>query len=100
MLVTEPTPFGLNDLKLAVGMVRELKLPFAVVINRSDLGDDRVQQYCDEENIEVVLEIPDDRRIAEAYSIGKMIIEVLPEYRNDFLRLYESVSKRKASQKV
>jgi MinD superfamily P-loop ATPase len=100
LLVTEPTPFGLNDLKLAVGMVRELKLPFAVVINRGDLGDDRVQQYCDEENIEVVLEMPDDRRIAEAYSIGKMIIEVLPEYRNDFLRLYESVSKRKASQKV
>jgi MinD superfamily P-loop ATPase len=100
LLVTEPTPFGLNDLKLAVGMARELKLPFAVVINRSDLGDDRVQQYCDEENIEVVLEIPDDRRIAEAYSIGKMIIEVLPEYRNDFLRLYESVSKRKADQKV
>ena len=100
LLVTEPTPFGLNDLKLAVGMVRELNLSFAVVINRSDIGDDRVQQYCDEENIEMVLEIPDDRRIAEAYSIGKMIIEVLPEYRYDFLRLYESVSKRKAGQKV
>jgi len=100
LLVTEPTPFGLNDLKLAVGMVRELKLPLAVVINRSDLGDGRVQQYCDEENIEVVLEMPDDRRIAEAYSVGKMIIEVLPEYRNDFLRLYESVSKKKAGQKV
>ena len=55
LLVTEPTPFGLNDLKLAVGMVRELKLSFAVVINRSDLGDDGVQRYCDEENIEVIL---------------------------------------------
>ena len=64
LLVTEPTPFGLNDLKLAVGMVRELKLPFAVAINRSDIGDDQVQGYCDEEHIEVVLKIPDDRRIA------------------------------------
>ena len=100
LLVTEPTPFGLNDLELAVGMVRELKLPFAVVINRSDSGDDRVQRYCDEEDIEVALEIPDDRRIAEAYSVGKMIIEVLPEYGKDFLHLYERVSKRKAGQKV
>ena len=100
LLVTEPTPFGLNDLKLAVGMVRELKLPFAVVINRSDIGDDGVQRYCDGESIEVILEIPDDRRIAEAYSTGSMIIDVLPEYRNDFLRLYENISKRNVSHKV
>jgi MinD superfamily P-loop ATPase len=100
LLVTEPTPFGLNDLKLAVDMVRELKLPFAVVINRSDLGDDEVRRYCDEENIEVVLEIPDDRRIAEAYSTGGMIVDVLPEYRNNFLRLYENITQVKESQKV
>ena len=94
LLVTEPTPFGLNDLKLAVGMIRELKLPFAVVINQSDLGDDQVQQYCDGENIQIILEIPNDRRIAEAYSVGKMIVDVLPEYKKDFTGLYESVSKR------
>ena len=94
LLVTEPTPFGLNDLKLAVGMVRELKIPFAVVINQSDLGDDQVQQYCDGENIQIILEIPNDRRIAEAYSVGKMIIDVLPEYKKDFTGLYESVSQR------
>jgi len=94
LLVTEPTPFGLNDLKLAVGMVRELKIPFAVVINQSDLGDDQVQQYCDGENIQIILEIPNDRRIAEAYSVGKMIIDVLPEYKKDFAGLYKSVSKR------
>jgi len=94
LLVTEPTPFGLNDLKLAVGMVRELKIPFAVVINQSDLGDDQVQQYCDGENIQIILKIPNDRRIAEAYSVGKMIIDVLPEYKKDFAGLYESVSKR------
>jgi len=94
LLVTEPTPFGLNDLKLAVGMVRELKIPFAVVINQSDLGDDQVQQYCDGENIQIILEIPNDRRIAAAYSVGKMIIDVLPEYKKDFTGLYESVSQR------
>ena len=94
LLVTEPTPFGLNDLKLAVGMVRELKLPFAVVINQSDLGDNQVHQYCDGENIQIILEIPSDRRIAEAYSVGKMIVDVLPEYKKDFVGLYESVSRR------
>lgn len=91
LLVTEPTPFGLNDLKLAVGMVRELKLPFAVVINRSDLGDNRVCQYCLQESIKIILELPDDRRIAEAYSVGKMIVDVMPEYENEFVGLYESV---------
>ncbi len=94
LLVTEPTPFGLNDLKLAVGMVRELKLSFAVAVNRSDSGDQQVYQYCSEENVDVLLEIPDDRRIAEAYSTGKMIIEVLPEYKKDFTGLYENVSQR------
>jgi len=94
LLVTEPTPFGLNDLKLAVDMVGELKLPFAVIINQSDLGDDQVQQYCDAENIQIILEIPNDRRIAEAYSVGKMIVDVLGEYKKDFAGLYESVSQR------
>jgi MinD superfamily P-loop ATPase len=89
LLVTEPTPFGLNDLRLAVGMVRELKLPFAVAINRSDLGDDQVRRYCDQENIEIVLEIPDDRRIAEVYSVGEMVIEALPGYRRKFAHFCE-----------
>ncbi|MBN1803724.1 MAG: ATP-binding protein [Sedimentisphaerales bacterium] len=100
LLVTEPTPFGLNDLKLAIDMVKELKLPFAVLINRSDSGDDRVQKYCDAENIKVILEIPDDRRIAEAYSSGRMIVDVLPEYRDDFLRLHEDILQGKAGQGV
>jgi len=92
LLVTEPTPFGLNDLKLAVGMVKQLNLPFAVVINRSDSGDEQVQRYCDDENIEVILEIPDDRRIAEAYSVGRMIVDVLGEYQKEFVGLYEKIA--------
>ena len=94
LLVTEPTPFGLNDLKLAVLMVRELKIPFAVVINRSEPNEQMTNQYCRDENIEIIFEVSDDRRIAEAYSVGKMIVDILPDYKNDFAGLYESVLKR------
>jgi len=94
LLVTEPTPFGLNDLKLAVGMVRELKIPFAVVINRSEPDEQMTNQYCQDESIDVIFEVPYDRQIAEAYSIGKMIVDILPDYKKDFVGLYESVSKR------
>ena len=94
LLVTEPTPFGLNDLKLAVGLVREMNLPFAVVINRYGIGDNEVEKYCEAESINICLKLPDDRCIAEAYSIGKMIVDVLPEYKKDFTGLYESVSQK------
>lgn len=95
LLVTEPTPFGLHDLKLAVGMVRELKLPLAVVINRSDVGDDKVRQYCRAGEIAVALEIPDDRRIAEVYSRGDMIIDVLSEYNEHFAKLAGAIQLRR-----
>jgi len=90
-LVTEPTPFGLHDLELAVETVREIGLPFGVVINRSGSGDDRVRDYCAGQNIPVLLEIPDDRRIAEAYSRGKLIVEALPEYLGIFRTLAEKL---------
>jgi len=60
-----------------------------VAINRSDVGDDQVRRYCHRESIEIILEIPDDRRIAEAYSVGDMIVDALPEYRSRFADLYE-----------
>ncbi len=91
VLVTEPTPFGLHDLKLAVETVRELGIPFGVVINRVGIGDGRVHAYCAEENIPVLLEIPDDRRIAEAYSRGELVVEALPEYRERFRELVEKI---------
>jgi len=81
LLVTEPTPFGFHDLKLAVETVREIGVPFGVAVNRVGIGDDRVHRYCDTEKIPILLQIPDDRRIAEAYSRGRLIVEVLPEYR-------------------
>jgi MinD superfamily P-loop ATPase len=89
VLVTEPTPFGLHDLKLAVETVRDLRIPFGVVVNRVGIGDDRVHLYCATESIPILLEIPDDRRIAEAYSRGKLVVEALPEYRRLFERLSE-----------
>ena len=93
LLVTEPTPFGLNDLKLAVGMVRELKIPFGVAINRCDVGDRGVEDYCKAQGIEVLLRIPNDRRIAEAYSRGGMIVDELPEYKEKLTELYERIRK-------
>jgi MinD superfamily P-loop ATPase len=91
VLVTEPTPFGLNDLRLAVEMLRVLKLPFGVVVNRADMGDDAVFDYCRDERIDVLLRIPDDRRIAEAYSRGIPITESLPEYRGAFESLLKEL---------
>jgi len=80
LLVTEPTPFGLHDLKLAVELVRALELAFGVIINRADAGDGAVRAYCREERIEVLAEIPNDREIAEAYSRGELICQTLPRY--------------------
>lgn len=87
VLVTEPTPFGLNDLALAVDAARQLGLPLGVVINRADIGDGRVADYCIAEKVPVLLEIPDDRRIAEAYSRGELVIDAVPETAEMFERL-------------
>jgi MinD superfamily P-loop ATPase len=94
LLVTEPTPFGLNDLRLAVEMLRELGRPFGVVINRADVGDDGVTRYCAEESIEILQAIPDDRKVAEAYARGEMAVQALPEYREVFQGLLTKVMDR------
>jgi MinD superfamily P-loop ATPase len=91
ILVTEPTPFGLHDLKLAVATMRVLRTPFAVVVNRADVGNDDVQVYCAEEGIDILAEIPDDRRIAETYSGGRLVCEALPEYQTVFAGLLAKV---------
>lgn len=94
LLVTEPTPFGLNDLALAVEMVRKLGLPFGVVINRSDLGDDKTEAFCAAEKIPVLMRIPFKKEIARAYSKGTPLVEVMPEYKRSFLGLYNDVAQR------
>jgi len=97
LLVTEPTPFGLHDLQLAVETVRALRLPMSVVINRSDVGDARVRNYCLDQGIEVLAEIPDDRRVAESYSRGQIAADGLPEYKDRFLEMHERLQSLVAS---
>ncbi len=87
VLVTEPTPFGLHDLGLAIEMIREIDVPFGVVVNRMGAGDDRVHRFCRDEGVPILLEIPDDRRIAEAYSRGELMVDALPDYTDHFATL-------------
>ncbi len=91
LLATEPTPFGLHDLKLAVEAVRTLKIPHGLIINRSDIGNNDVELYAKKENIPILMKIPFDRRIAEAYSEGSLIVSVLPEFKEKFLKLYKQI---------
>jgi MinD superfamily P-loop ATPase len=100
LLVTEPTPFGLHDLRLAVEVARdELGLPVGVVINRDGLGDTGVEDYCTAEGIPILMRIPLDRRIAAAISGGEALVEALPEYRPLFVELYEQIAGKVASRK-
>ena len=98
VLVTEPTPFGLNDLILAVEVLRKLKIPFGVVINRSDLGNDKTEEYCRAENIPVLMRIPFKKEIAMAYSTGDPIVRAFPGYTEEFRRMFESVRSLAAGQ--
>lgn len=91
VLVTEPTPFGLSDLVLAVETVKELGLPFGLVINRAGMGDDEVYEYAKKEEVPILMEIPFDLEIAKAYSQGKMIVEEFPELREKFVKFYEQI---------
>jgi MinD superfamily P-loop ATPase len=98
LLVTEPTPFGLHDLRLAVEVARdELGLPVGVVVNRDGIGDAGVEEYCASERIPILMRIPLDRRIGEAVSNGQSLVEALPEYRPRFRELYERVLQEVAS---
>jgi MinD superfamily P-loop ATPase len=92
VLVTEPTPFGLHDVKLAVGAVRILGIPCGLVINRSDMGDNRLREYAGAEGIPILMEIPFDRKIAESYSRGELLVEVKPVWREKFLELYRRIT--------
>ena len=82
VLVAEPTPFGLSDLRRSVVVLRQLNKPFGVIINRSGLGNNAVNQYLEEECIELLLDIPYDKEIARLCSEGKIVAK----YRADILR--------------
>ncbi len=91
ILVTEPTPFGLNDLALAVEVVRKLSLSCGVVINRAGIGGEEVERYCHREEIPILLRIPLDKNIAALYSRGISLIEGVPAWREEFLRLFDGI---------
>jgi MinD superfamily P-loop ATPase len=91
LLVTEPTPFGLNDLVLAVETVRQLGIPCGIVLNRAGVGDGKTQEYCAKENIPILLTIPLDTNIASLYSQGIPLVEGMPDYKNSFVELYEKI---------
>ena len=93
ILVTEPTPFGLNDLELAVGMLEKLGIPKGVVVNKADVGDREVWDFCQSQNIPILMEIPMDRQIAECYSRGIPIVVEHPSYMRGFKDLFEKVEK-------
>jgi len=91
LLVTEPTPFGLHDMKLAVKVIKLLKLPFGVLVNKSVSGDDCIGKFCKSEKMALLMRIPEDRKIAEAYSRGIPLLETMPELKDEFEKLLQDM---------
>jgi len=91
LLVTEPTPFGLSDLTIAVEVAREINVPCGVIINRDGPGDDGVERYCAQQGIPVLMRIPFDRRIAEAYCRGETLAAAMPSWQKAFCELFDRV---------
>ena len=93
VLVTEPTPFGLHDLKIIVQVLENMNIPFGVVVNRAGAGDNRVHEFCREKGIPVLMEIPYDKRIAELYSQGTPFSQEMPEWKTKFQELFKTVGR-------
>ena len=100
LLVTDPTPFGFNDMRLATGVTRKLGIPAGVVINRCDVGDVGLREYCHREDLPVYVEIPDRREVAEAYATGTLPGNILAEYAAMVERLTDSIVKTMAERGV
>jgi MinD superfamily P-loop ATPase len=94
ILVTEPTPFGLHDLKITVQVLRDLKVPMGLIINRSGIGDTKIYDYCSEENLPILLEIPFSKKIAELYSKGIPFVKKMPEWKERFQQLFKQIEQR------
>lgn len=92
ILVTEPTPFGLHDLKLAVDTMRELGKTFAVIVNRHGIGNDDVIDYCVKENISVIAKIPNSKKIAELYSRGHLLFKDVPGFKTELDKIVDFIS--------
>lgn len=86
--MTEPTPFGLHDLRQAYKVTQELGIPAGVIINRTGIGDTGVDQYCDEMKLPVFMRIPLERKIGQGLAEGKSLLEIKPEYESRFQQLH------------
>ena len=91
VLVTDPTPFGINDLKLSVNMSREIGIEPVIIVNRAEYTDEALKDYCSQEKLEIIGEIPDKRSIAESYSRGELAVEKFPELKLLFGRIADKV---------
>ncbi|MFH1904339.1 MAG: P-loop NTPase [bacterium] len=100
VLVTDPTPFGVNDLKLAVDMCRKINQEPVILVNRAEYMDDNLKKYCKEQQLEIIGEIPDDRKIAEVYSVGDIVVEKLPQYKKLFEDIAERIEKLAQKKRV
>lgn len=94
VLVTEPTPFGLNDLKLSIETLQHFEKPFGVIINRAYLGNNEVYQYLEQNNIPLLMEIPADREIARIYSEGRLLVEEKSGYQTQFIELLKLIQEK------
>ncbi|MGM0365339.1 MAG: (4Fe-4S)-binding protein [Actinomycetota bacterium] len=93
ILVTEPTPYGLNDLELSIEVLKDLKKPFGVIINRDGIGDGKVEKYCLDNNVKILAKIPNDAQIAKHYSRGESIIDYDESYREKFENIVKEIEK-------
>jgi len=93
ILVTEPTPFGLHDLKITVQVLKELGVPMGIVINRAGIGDRKVYNYCEQENMPILMEIPFSKKIAELYSRGIPFVSEIHEWKNKFQQMYKTIER-------
>lgn len=94
VLVTEPTPFGFHDLMVAIELMDKLNLPYGVVINRSDLGDNQIERYCQDKGIPVLMRIPFSKEFALLSSQGKLLVEEIPALKPQFLACYDFIKDR------
>lgn len=91
LLVTEPTPFGLHDLKQMIGIVRDMNIPAGLVINRDGIGDDSLEELIKQEQLPILLRVPFNRLLAENLAAGQSLVDVMPEYRGVLVKLYQQI---------
>ena len=98
--MTEPTPFGLHDLKLAAKLVEDLKIPAGVIINRDGVGDSQVDEFCQEASLPILMRIPLEREIGQGIAEGKLLTDIRPGYKKQILRMYTQIGEIRAAWEV